>query len=167
MPTVEYQLEPPPSPSNADGRKVVLPMLLGLSLIPLLVINLDPSAPIGQGLGAASPMAQQARRVRDLTLPIAQLADGRNVELHFDRAPQLPPAADNIADALYYGLNYTMYPARAYIGDGRRIVNGGAQLTRADQVPTDARLRELGVVAVVRFPLDAQGLHRPTAIPVR
>ena len=165
MPTADSQpLQPP---QRTDVRWVAVMALLGLALIPLLMVNLDPHAPVRQPLGAASPMAQQARRVKDLTTAIAQMGDGRDLELHFNRAPNLPPATDNLADAFYYGLNYTMYPGRAYIGDGRQVLNGGAQLRQADHVPSDARLRELGVAAVISFPLDVQGLHRPTAIAVR
>ena len=163
MPTADARSRP-----AAHGpRRLVVLVLLALAAAQLAVADLDPSAPARQGFGPNAPAARQSAWLANLTAPVVRLADGRNVELHFAAAPNLPAAADGIAEGVYYGLNYALFPARAFVGDDRQVVNNGATLRRADRVPPDAWLRGHGVAAVVVYPLDAQGLHRPTALPVR
>ncbi len=155
----------PSSPAVRIGR-VTVAIVLGRAVAQLLSAQLDPLAPLRQGFGPDAPAARQAAGRAAITAPVVQLSDGRNLELHFDDTAH-SPAAGVLAGGLYYALNYALYPARAFVGDDRRPINGDVTLRAADRVPPERWLRDHGVAAVVTYPLDAAGLHRPIARAVR
>ena len=141
--------------------------MFGLLTVAVVQLLLSQAAPLRQAFGTGTPMAVQAKRQAAFTAPIVRLADGRNIELHFGTPSPSPPGADLLTAGVYYGVTYALAPARAYVGEDRTVINDGVTLRAADHVAPDRWLRDHGVAAVLTFPLDAQGLRRPSARLVR
>lgn len=158
----------PTTRTSTDGPPLPFGVLVlfAAAVLYLLAAQLNPAAPLRQGLNGETWISRQAQGRAAVVGPVERLADGRNVELHFaDAAPS--DRSGVVSSGVYYGLNYAMFPARAFVGDDRSVVNDAATLRAADRLPSEGWLRDHGVVAVVTFPVDAAGLHKPTARPVR
>jgi hypothetical protein len=157
---------PPPAPRSGPARAAVVVVLFA-AVLQLIGTQLNQAAPARRDFASGTPIAIQARRQMAFTAPIVRLADGRNVELSFDE-PSPPPAGAAVVTAgVYYGVNYALCPARAFVGDDRAIINDGASLRAADHLPADGWLREHGVAAVLTYPVDERGMYQPQVRLIR
>ncbi len=152
---------PPPRPATTATQVVVL-VALAAAVVQLLAVQLSPDAPARRGTAAAT--GQAAGRAAVLA-PVVRLAAGRNVELHFVENPPSPQTG-MATTGIYYGLNYALWPARAYVGRDDRV-NDDQTLRAADAVPPDAWMAAHGVAAVVTFPVAPDGIGPPRGRGVR
>ena len=160
---LSYQTPPPRPTAWQTLRRVGVLAGLAVALIQLLVCHLNASAPLRQNFGRDMPLARAAVDQVKLEAGLIGLTGGRPMELHY---VERPPSSDTgmTACGLYFGLNYAMFPSRAFVGDGRHVIHDAATLRAADAVPSDAALRARGVAAVVTVgvtPTSLQTAVRP------
>lgn len=134
----------------------------------LLPLHAAPDAPIRGGTAGDAGAAQTERRMAEFAAALATTTGGdrRDVVLHFTHPGPPSPGVELLTCAIYFYQNYALYPARATVGRGDRVVNGYDTLRAADAVPDRPWLLAHRVAAVATVPVPET--RRGTVIePVR
>ncbi len=155
-----------PAARRKRGSPVVL-LALALAVVHLAVVQFNEAMPMRQEFGVRTPVAQSARMIAALGSVALQKGGGGNVQLHFVNAQPLNDQASLMVTGTYYGLNYALYPARAFIGRGDRILNTDADILAADVVPPVDQLRARGITTVIQVSRDPMGGWAIDDRPVR
>lgn len=136
-------------------------MLLA-AVVHLCIFHLLPDAPVWQNRSTNSQQLSLERGLAAIDKQFLDEAAGGNIVLHFQGFDASDFHQSLVMSQFYFRANYTLYPHRAFIGQGDRTLNEPAAMAAADVVPDLDWLRQHDVHAVRTIIQTSNGVFGET-----
>lgn len=152
---------------NGSGRFLerigwaVISICMLLALLHGLFLLITPEAPLREKLSDQFVQGVMEQSISERESWFTDAARGANLAMHF---PGFTP--DDKWLARYYFLaQFALYPKKAIVGRGDRIINAEADIYASDQLQSDAWMKEQGVGGIMTIRKNPDGaIHVETQL---